>query len=79
MCWFVWGGADVGVLCAVCGLPWSQTKPLTRVKQSWAYQFGYINSVIQAVKRSRGCAWDDVRIKLDPSAKAKQGWLVPKL
>jgi hypothetical protein len=35
--------------------------------------------VIQAVKRSRGCAWDDVRIKLDPSAKAKQGWLVPKL
>ena len=40
---------------------------------------GYINAVIQAVKRSRGQSWEDVRTKLDPAVKASKGWLVPKL
>eukprot|EP01048_Picozoa_sp_COSAG05_P014907 COSAG05_NODE_1736_length_4168_cov_3.129762_4_plen_77_part_00 len=54
-------------------------KPLVRVSQAWAYQFGYINAVIQAVKRSRGQSWEDVRIRFDPDVKQQKGWVVPKL
>ena len=54
-------------------------KPLVRVSQAWAYQFGYINAVIQAVKRPRGLSWEDVRIRFDPDVKQQKGWVVPKL
>ena len=40
---------------------------------------GYINAVIQAVKRSRGADWEAIRTKFDPAVKEKKGWLVPKL
>ena len=31
-----------------------------------AFQFGYVNAIIQAVKRSRGAGWDDIRTTMDP-------------
>ena len=32
-----------------------------RIRHGWAFQFGYIASVIQAVKRSRGLGWEEIR------------------
>lgn len=29
--------------------------------QAWAFQFGYIASIIQAVKRSKGMPWDEIK------------------
>jgi hypothetical protein len=49
------------------------------VNQAWAFQFVYINAVIQAVKRSRGEGWEEIRTKLDPAVKESWGWAVPKL
>ena len=80
-------------------------KILGRVNQAWAYQFGYIQSVvyvylltclfyneqlhfdrqtantlqIQAVKRSRGASWEEIRTRVDPTVKQKKGWTTPKL
>ena len=31
-----------------------------------AFQFGYVNAIIQAVKRSRGHGWDEIRTTADP-------------
>jgi hypothetical protein len=34
---------------------------------------------IQAVKRSRGVSWEEVRTRVDPAVKQKKGWTTPKL
>ena len=88
------------------GATGSDGKILGRVNQAWAYQFGYIQSVvytfiyllvlfyneqlhfdrqtantlqIQAVKRSRGASWEEIRTRVDPTVKQKKGWTTPKL
>ena len=32
-----------------------------RVKQSYAFEFGYVIALVQAVKKSRGRSWEEVR------------------
>ena len=49
-----WGACVV--LTVVCG----------RAVLRRAFQFGYVNAIIQAVKRSRGAGWDDIRTTMDP-------------
>ena len=61
------------------GTTGSDGELLIHVNQAWAFQFGYINAVIQAVKRSRGEGWEEIRTKLDPAVKESRGWAVPKL
>ena len=39
-----------------------------RIRHGWAFQFGYITSIIQAIKRSRGLKWENIRT---PPAVAK--------
>ena len=32
-----------------------------RLKQGWAFQFGFIISVIMATKKARGGSWEEIR------------------
>ena len=32
-----------------------------RLKQGWAFQFGYITCIVQAVRKAKGASWMQVR------------------